>query len=121
MHNPGRAGQGALRRCPKGQCNHMLHVCRAGECVSVGGGGGRAVHPPQVMHAPPMAHGTPLMPSAPAMPKIGTKSVPCDGLMPAFVHACAQEKTSVITAEGQPLPPRWVVKDMMWQSMLALV
>lgn len=55
------------------------------------------------------------------MPKIGTKSVPCDGLMPAFVHACAQEKTSVITAEGQPLPPRWVVKDMMWQSMLALV
>lgn len=27
----------------------------------------------------------------------------------------------VVTAEGKVLPPRWVIKDMMWQSMLALV
>ncbi|KAF5837473.1 hypothetical protein DUNSADRAFT_4275, partial [Dunaliella salina] len=32
-----------------------------------------------------------------------------------------QEKQGVVTAEGQVLPPRWVIKDMMWQSMLALV
>jgi len=32
-----------------------------------------------------------------------------------------QEKTGVVTAEGELLPPRWVIKDMMWQSMLALV
>ena len=32
-----------------------------------------------------------------------------------------QEQTGVVTAEGKLLPPRWVIKDMMWQSMLALV
>ena len=32
-----------------------------------------------------------------------------------------QEKLGVVTAEGKLLPPRWVIKDMMWQSMLALV
>lgn len=32
-----------------------------------------------------------------------------------------QEKSPVVTAEGKVLPPRWVIKDMMWQSMLALV
>jgi len=32
-----------------------------------------------------------------------------------------QEKQGVVTADGQLLPPRWVIKDMMWQSMLALV
>ena len=32
-----------------------------------------------------------------------------------------QEKSPVVTAEGKVLPVRWVIKDMMWQSMLALV
>ncbi|KAL6759495.1 hypothetical protein V8C86DRAFT_2573456 [Haematococcus lacustris] len=32
-----------------------------------------------------------------------------------------QEKVGVVTADGQLLPPRWVIRDMMWQSMLALV
>ncbi len=32
-----------------------------------------------------------------------------------------QERSPVVTAEGKVLPPRWVIKDMMWQSMLALV
>jgi import inner membrane translocase subunit TIM44 len=32
-----------------------------------------------------------------------------------------QEKVGVVTADGKLLPPRWVIKDMMWQSMLALV
>ncbi|KAG2484061.1 hypothetical protein HYH03_017081 [Edaphochlamys debaryana] len=32
-----------------------------------------------------------------------------------------QEKSPIVTAEGKVLPPRWVIKDMMWQSMLALV
>lgn len=32
-----------------------------------------------------------------------------------------QEKTGLVTAEGKLLPPRWVIKDMMWQSMLTLV
>jgi mitochondrial import inner membrane translocase subunit TIM44 len=26
-----------------------------------------------------------------------------------------------VTADGKLLPPRWVIKDMMWQAMLALV
>ncbi len=34
---------------------------------------------------------------------------------------CLQEKQGVVTADGQLLPPRWVIKDMLWQSMLALV
>lgn len=40
-----------------------------------------------------------------------------------LLHCChpLQEKQGVITADGQLLPPRWVIKDMMWQSMLALV
>jgi hypothetical protein len=33
----------------------------------------------------------------------------------------SQEKAGVVTADGKLLPPRWVVRDMMWQSMLALV
>lgn len=32
-----------------------------------------------------------------------------------------QEKQGVVTASGELLPPRWVIKDMLWQSMLALV
>mmetsp|Transcript_17311 Transcript_17311/g.29562 ORF Transcript_17311/g.29562 Transcript_17311/m.29562 type:complete len:395 (+) Transcript_17311:46-1230(+) len=32
-----------------------------------------------------------------------------------------QEKEVVITADGQLLPPRWAIKDMMWQAQLALV
>lgn len=32
-----------------------------------------------------------------------------------------QEKEGVVTPEGEYIPPRWVIKDMMWQSMLALV
>ncbi len=32
-----------------------------------------------------------------------------------------QEKMGVVTADGSLLPPRWVIKDMLWQSMLALV
>jgi import inner membrane translocase subunit TIM44 len=32
-----------------------------------------------------------------------------------------QEKHGVVTADGVLLPPRWVIKDMLWQSMLALV
>lgn len=31
------------------------------------------------------------------------------------------EKSPIITPEGKLIPPRWVIKDMMWQSMLALV
>lgn len=34
---------------------------------------------------------------------------------------CAYGCSSVVTADGELLPPRWVIKDMMWQSMLALV
>jgi import inner membrane translocase subunit TIM44 len=41
--------------------------------------------------------------------------------MPPLTYAILQEKQGVITADGQVLPPRWVIKDMMWQSMLALV
>lgn len=32
-----------------------------------------------------------------------------------------QEAVGAITKDGRLLPPRWVVRDMMWQSMLALV
>ncbi|GIL68526.1 hypothetical protein Vafri_21798 [Volvox africanus] len=32
-----------------------------------------------------------------------------------------QERSPVVTAEGKVVAPRWVIKDMMWQSMLALV
>eukprot|EP00798_Chlamydomonas_sp_ICE-L_P007995 gene7995-1222_t len=31
------------------------------------------------------------------------------------------EKSSIVTPDGKVIPPRWVIKDMMWQSMLALV
>ncbi|GFR45893.1 hypothetical protein Agub_g7349 [Astrephomene gubernaculifera] len=31
------------------------------------------------------------------------------------------ERNPIVTPEGKVLPPRWVIKDMMWQSMLALV
>ena len=37
------------------------------------------------------------------------------------ISVCAQEKQGVVTADGKLLPPRWVIKDMLWQSMLALV
>ncbi|KXZ52540.1 hypothetical protein GPECTOR_9g584 [Gonium pectorale] len=37
------------------------------------------------------------------------------------VEIVEQERSPVVTAEGKVLPPRWVIKDMMWQSMLALV
>ncbi|KAI8463752.1 MAG: hypothetical protein J3K34DRAFT_136258 [Monoraphidium minutum] len=32
-----------------------------------------------------------------------------------------QEANSTVLPDGRVLPPRWVIKDMMWQSMLALV
>eukprot|EP00955_Chlamydomonas_euryale_P078786 363203-Chlamydomonas_euryale.AAC.21 len=32
-----------------------------------------------------------------------------------------QEKEGTVTADGELLPPRWAIKDMLWQSMLALV
>ena len=32
-----------------------------------------------------------------------------------------QEEQGVILPDGRLLAPRWVIKDMMWQSMLALV
>ncbi|MEW5296833.1 MAG: hypothetical protein WDW36_000085 [Sanguina aurantia] len=38
-----------------------------------------------------------------------------------YFWGMAMEKERVVTADGQLLPPRWVIKDMMWQSMLALV
>lgn len=31
-----------------------------------------------------------------------------------------QEKAGVVTESGKFLPPRWIIKDMMWQSMLML-
>lgn len=31
-----------------------------------------------------------------------------------------QDKAGVATADGRYLAPRWVIKDMMWQSMLML-
>eukprot|EP00967_Tisochrysis_lutea_P012067 scaffold13578_cov18-Tisochrysis_lutea.AAC.2 len=36
----------------------------------------------------------------------------------AILHS--QEKQGVVTAEGQVLPPRWVIKDMMWQKAFVL-
>lgn len=45
----------------------------------------------------------------------------CSTCLVRCVHRTPQEKQGVITAEGQLLPPRWVIRDMMWQSMLALV
>lgn len=32
-----------------------------------------------------------------------------------------QERQGTVLPDGRVLPPRWVLKDMMWQSMLALV
>jgi import inner membrane translocase subunit TIM44 len=32
-----------------------------------------------------------------------------------------QEENPVVLPDGRVLPPRFVIKDMMWQSMLALV
>lgn len=32
-----------------------------------------------------------------------------------------QEANSTVLPDGRVLPPRWAIKDMMWQSMLALV
>ena len=32
-----------------------------------------------------------------------------------------QEPQGAVLPDGRPLPPRWVIRDMMWQSMLALV
>jgi import inner membrane translocase subunit TIM44 len=32
-----------------------------------------------------------------------------------------QEATGTVLPDGRVLPPRWVIKDMMWQSRLALV
>ena len=32
-----------------------------------------------------------------------------------------QEAAGAVLPDGRALPPRWVIRDMMWQSMLALV
>lgn len=32
-----------------------------------------------------------------------------------------QEAAGAVLPDGRPLAPRWVIRDMMWQSMLALV
>lgn len=32
-----------------------------------------------------------------------------------------QEPVGAVLPDGRALPPRWVIRDMMWQSMLALV
>lgn len=53
-------------------------------------------------------------PAVPCLPSTGAKHLACCNL-------CPQEKQGVVTAEGQVLPPRWVIKDMVWQSMKALV
>jgi import inner membrane translocase subunit TIM44 len=32
-----------------------------------------------------------------------------------------QEEQGTVLPDGRVLPPRWVIKDMMWQSMLSLI
>jgi import inner membrane translocase subunit TIM44 len=38
-----------------------------------------------------------------------------------YFWGLVQEKQGVVLPDGRPLPPRWVLRDMMWQSVLALV
>jgi import inner membrane translocase subunit TIM44 len=38
-----------------------------------------------------------------------------------YFWGLVQEKQGVVLPDGRPLPPRWALRDMMWQSVLALV
>jgi mitochondrial import inner membrane translocase subunit TIM44 len=38
-----------------------------------------------------------------------------------YFWGLVQDKQGVVLPDGRPLPPRWALRDMMWQSVLALV
>ncbi len=38
-----------------------------------------------------------------------------------YFWGLTQEKEGYVRADGKYMPPRWVIRDMLWQSVLALV